>query len=149
MNQNISINNIKNYSGVYHGVTTNLNTKEETIWDNVYIQFQVLDNGCGHINGMGKSIFRNYTIPFIIVGEFNSYLKYVTFRKVHISKKVKNVISYKANLEFYMNRFTISMNSTFANGNITFMDTNNNSEFKGNIFKLTDKEAKPKRFSCF
>lgn len=148
MNFEISINTIETYNGKYYGVTTNNNTGEETIWDNVVLQFKVDPNGCGQINGIGRSIFRDTTIPFIIVGEFNSYLKHITFRKVHISRKVKNVISYTGKLELYMDKFTISINSDLANGQITnnYLE-NNNSEFKGNIFKLTT--PKKLKFGCF
>lgn len=144
MSLEISINNIQNFNGKYYGVTKNISTGDETIWDNVVLCFKVFNNGCGQINGIGKSIFKNSVIPFIIVGEFDSYLKQITFRKVHISKRVKNVVSYIGKLEFYMNHFTISITSQIATGSISIqLDREDNySEFKGNIFKLTSKKPR-------
>ena len=151
MSLDISINNIQNFNGRYYGVTSNNSTGEETIWDDVQLCFKVFSNGSGQINGIGKSLFKNNTITFIIIGEFDSYLKQITFRKVHIGKRVKNVVSYIGKLEYYMNHFTISICGELATGSISInLDRdnreNNFSEFKGNIFKLTSKKS---RFSCF
>jgi len=147
MSLEISINNIQNFNGKYYGVTKNISTGDETIWDNVVLCFKVFSNGTGQINGIGKSIFKNNVIPFIIVGEFDSYLKQITFRKIHIGKRVKNVVSYIGKLEYYMNTFTISISSHIATGNISIhlerdSRENNYSEFKGNIFKLTSKKPR-------
>jgi hypothetical protein len=127
-------------------ISINISTGEETIWDDVQLCFKVFSNGSGQINGIGKSIFKNNVIPFIIVGEFDSYLKQITFRKVHLGKRVKNIVSYVGKLEYYMNHFTISISGEVATGSISInlerdRMENNYSEFKGNIFKLTSKKS--------